>query len=200
MSDTDILELIKQGKDQRAFAKLYTHFPKVAKLVRDNNGMKDDARDVFQDALIIFHRKARSADFVLTSSISTYLFSVCRNLWREELRRRNRSLSKWEVEDVPEVAADLPALLAREGEFSLAEKALRTLGEKCIDVLQRFYIAHEPLMDIAQALGFAGEGAAKTRKYKCLEEARKRFRELAKMSSAGTSGSADHMDHQHMNA
>ncbi len=179
MSDTDILELIRQGRDERAFAKLYAHFPKVRKLVRDNSGSSDDAKDVFQDALIIFHRKARSSDFTLTSAISTYLFSVCRNLWREELRRRNRSLSKWDVEDMPEEPPELAAMLAREGEYSTAEQALRTLGEKCLEVLKRFYIAKESLNDIARSLGFAGEGAAKTRKYKCLEEARKRFRELA---------------------
>lgn len=179
MSDTDILELIRQGHDQRAFARLYAHFPKVRRLVRDNSGSSDDAKDVFQDALIIFHRKASSADFTLTSSISTFLFSVCRNLWREELRRRNRSLSRWDTEDLPEEEADITSLLAREGDFSLAEKALRTLGDKCLEVLTRFYIARESLLDIAHSLGFAGEGAAKTRKYKCLEEARKRFRDMA---------------------
>lgn len=184
MSDTDILELIRQGKDQRAFARLYAHFPKVRRLVHDNSGSADDAKDVFQDALIIFHRKARSSDFVLTSSISTYLFSVCRNLWREELRRRNRSLSRWDTEDLPEQEVDITALLAREGDLDLAEKALTTLGDKCLEVLKRFYLTKESLLDIARALGFAGEGAAKTRKYKCLEEARKRFRDMAQHTAA----------------
>lgn len=178
MSDRDIIELIRQGRDERAFAKLYAHFPKVRRLVRNNSGSADDAKDVFQDALIIFHRKARSAEFALTSSISTYLFSVCRNLWREELRRRGRTLARWEVTELPEETAELAAILAREGEYATAEKALGTLGERCLEVLKRFYITREPLQQIAQVLGLAGEGAAKTRKYKCLEEARKRFREL----------------------
>jgi len=69
-------------------------------------------------------------------------------------------------------------LLAREGEFKQAEQALKSLGAKCVDVLIRFYVKHEPLALIAKALGFSGEGAAKTRKYKCLEEARKRYRHL----------------------
>lgn len=188
MSDTEILEMIRQGRDQRAFEKLYAHFPKVRRLVRANSGSGNDAKDVFQDALIIFHRKARTADFVLTCSVSTYLFSIARNLWREELRRRNRSMSRWDVEDMPEEEADLSSLLAREGDYTTAERALRSLGDKCLEVLKRFYIAKESLVDIARALGFAGEGAAKTRKYKCLEEARKRFRELVRHT--------DHHDHQ----
>ena len=52
-----------------------------------DGGTRDDAKDIFQDALIIFHRKVRSEEFVLTCAVSTYLFSICRNLWREELRR-----------------------------------------------------------------------------------------------------------------
>ncbi len=188
MTDQDIIELIRKGRDQAAFNRLYAHFSKVQRLVRANSGSRDDAKDVFQDALIIFHRKARSADFVLTSAVSTYLFSIARNLWREELRRRNKSLTRWDVEDMPQEEADMPAMLAREGDYSTAEQALRSLGDKCLDVLKRFYIAKESLVDIAHALGFAGEGAAKTRKYKCLEEARKRFRELARHT--------DHHDHQ----
>lgn len=179
MSDAEILELIRQGRDERAFGALYAHFPKVRRLVRDNSGSGDDARDVFQDALIIFHRKVRSSELVLTSSISTYLYAVCRNLWREELRRRDRTLTRWEITELPEEPAGLAAMLAREGEYATAEKVLHTLGARCLEVLKRFYIKREPLQQIAHALGLAGEGAAKTRKYKCLEEARKRYRHLA---------------------
>lgn len=179
MTDQEIIENIRRGRDQEAFGVLYQHFGKVQRLVRANSGTRDDAKDLFQDALIIFHRKARAADLVLTCAVSTYLFSICRNLWREELRRRNRTLSRWEVEDMPQEESDITALLAREGEYSTAERALSSLGEKCLEVLKRFYIARESLVDIARSLGFAGEGAAKTRKYKCMEEARKRFRELA---------------------
>jgi len=189
MSDPKILEAIRNGSDHAAFVALYTHLPKVAHLVRQNSGSKDDAKDLFQDALVIFHRKVRGEGFTLSSSISTFLFAVCRNLWREELRRRNRTLTNWKLEDAADEPADLTALLAREGEYSVAEKALKSLGEKCLDVLKRFYVLHEPLQAIAKTLGFAGEGAAKTRKYKCLEAARRRYKELLAASlPAGEAG------------
>ncbi|MBL8002220.1 MAG: sigma-70 family RNA polymerase sigma factor [Flavobacteriales bacterium] len=178
MSDPEILQAIRDGRDHAAFTALYVHLPKVIRLVKANSGGRDEAKDIFQDALVIFHRKARTEGFTLTSSISTFLFAICRNLWREELRRRDRSLTDWKLEGLPDEPADLTALLAREGEYRTAEQALRSLGEKCLEVLKRFYILHEPLTQIARALGFAGEGAAKTRKYKCLEEARRRYRQL----------------------
>lgn len=179
MDDQRIIEFIHQGKDQEAFKALYAHLPKVEHLVRQNCGHGGDAKDIFQDALIIFHRRVRSDGFVLTSSIGTFLFAVCRNLWRDELRRRNKVMGEWKLDAEAEEPADLTALLAREGEFKQAEQALKSLGAKCVDVLTRFYVKHEPLALIAKALGFTGEGAAKTRKYKCLEEARKRYRHLA---------------------
>ncbi|QQR85274.1 MAG: sigma-70 family RNA polymerase sigma factor [Flavobacteriales bacterium] len=184
MSDADILSLIRQGRDHQAFVKLYAHLPMVERMIRQNSGTKADAKDVFQDALIIFHRKAKTEDFQLTSAISTFLYSVCRNLWRDELRRRDKTLTNWEVREAADDPADISALLAQESGFKLAEQALTSLGDKCLEVLRRFYIAKESLIDIAKALGFAGEGAAKTRKYKCLEEARKRYRRMTASAHA----------------
>lgn len=186
MDDQRIIEFIQQGRDEEAFKALYDHLPKVEHLVRQNSGRSGDAKDIFQDALIIFHRRVRAEGFSLTSSISTFLFAVCRNLWREELRRRDKSMGEWALEGAMDEPADLAALLAREGEYKRAEQALKGLGAKCLDVLTRFYVKHESLQLIAKALGFTGEGAAKTRKYKCLEEARKRYRELMRSTVATT--------------
>lgn len=186
MEDQRIIGLIQAGKDHEAFKALYAYLPKVEHLVRQNSGRSGDAKDIFQDALIIFHRRVRSADFTLTSSIGTFLFAICRNLWRDELRRRNKSLGEWKLDTEADEPADLTSLLAREGEFKQAEQALKSLGAKCVDVLTRFYVKHEPLAVIAKALGFSGEGAAKTRKYKCLEEARKRYRQMMNASVANT--------------
>ncbi len=186
MNDQRIIELIRQGKDHEAFKALYAHLPKVEHLVRENSGRPADAKDIFQDALIIFHRRVRVEGFVLSSTISTFLFAVCRNLWREELRRRNKTLTRWSAEEGGDATVDLTAMLAREQEFQHAEEALKSLGTKCLEVLTRFYVKNEPLTMIAKALGFAGEGAAKTRKYKCLEEARKRYRHLAVPTTQAT--------------
>ncbi len=186
MDDQRIIDLIIGGKDHEAFKALYAHLPKVEHLVRQNSGRSSDAKDVFQDALIIFHRRVRTGGFVLTSGIGTFLFAVCRNLWREELRRRNTTLTEWKLDDEADEPADLTALLAREGEYKRAEQALESLSDKCLEVLTRFYVKHEPLSAIAKVLGFAGEGAAKTRKYKCLEEARKRYRMLVPVAVATT--------------
>ena len=177
MTDEEILLMLREGREHAALTKLYAHLLKVERMVRNNSGTHADAKDLFQDALIILHRNVRKPEFALTCGLGTYLYAICRNNWQSELRRRGRFTQ--ELETVPDAPMDLDTLLADEGRNGLAERALSSLGATCLDLLKRFYLLKEPLVAIAKSLGLAGEGAAKTRKYKCLEEARKRFRTLA---------------------
>ena len=176
MNDVEIIETLRSGKRQKALAKLYAHLPTVERLVRRNSGTRAEAKDLFQDALIVFLGQLKDPAFRLSCSIGTYLYAICRNKWQEELRRQGRFTQ--ELESMPDDPTDLGALLADDRRFGLAERALRSLGDKCLELLRRFYLLKEPLSAIAKTIGLAGEGAVKTRKYKCLEEARKRYRTL----------------------
>ena len=181
MSDQEIISQLRTGQQHKALVKLYAHLPKVERMVRNHSGTRADAKDLFQDALIILLGKAKDEGFTLSCSISTYLYAICRNRWQEELRRRGRFTQ--ELEALPEEPNDLGAVLADEQNISLAERALQALGDKCQELLKRFYLLKDPLLTIAKSIGLAGEGAAKTRKYKCLEEARKRYRSLLAQGS-----------------
>lgn len=176
MTDLEILLHLRSSAAHKALVKLYGHLPQVERMVRNNGGTRADAKDLFQDALIILLGKAKKEGFTLNCAIGTYLYAICRNKWMEELRLRGRFTQ--ELATMPDEPGDLAQLLAEEGRFASAERALRSLGDKCLDLLKRFYLLKEPLQQIASAIGLAGEGAAKTRKYKCLEEARRRYREL----------------------
>lgn len=181
MNDQDIILQLRSGEQHKAVVKLYTHLPKVERMVRSHGGTRADAKDLFQDAMIILLGKAKDEGFVLTCSIGTYLYAICRNRWQEELRRRGRFTV--ELEATPDEPTDMGAMLMEEEHFGLAERALQALGGTCQELLKRFYLLKEPLLTIAKSIGLAGEGAAKTRKYKCLEEARKRYRVLLAQGS-----------------
>ena len=181
MTDPEILSHLRSSAAHKALVKLYGHLPKVERMVRNNGGTRADAKDLFQDALIILLGKAKEEGFTLNCAIGTYLYAICRNRWMEELRRRGRFTQ--ELTALQDEPGDLTQLLAEEGRFASAERALRSLGEKCLDLLKRFYLLKEPLLTIAKSIGLAGAGAAKTRKYKCLEEARKRYRDMLAQGS-----------------
>ena len=90
MDETEIFERIKKG-DEKALEFIYKkYYRMMTKLVITNSGTEDEARDVYQDALVVFWQKATSGKLVLTSKISTYVYSICQNLWRKELDRKKR--------------------------------------------------------------------------------------------------------------
>ena len=41
----------------------------------NNNGDEDDAKDVYQEGIIIVYNKIKSGDFELTSKLKTYIYS-----------------------------------------------------------------------------------------------------------------------------
>ena len=55
-----------------------------------NNGYPEDARDIFQEAMIVLFEKAKLNSFVLSCQIKTYLYSVCRRLWLKKLQQQSR--------------------------------------------------------------------------------------------------------------
>lgn len=179
MSDTELLAALRNGSEEQAFTQLYRHLPDVMSLVRNHGGSRSEARDLFQDALVILHEKAQDSGFVFSGSLSAYVYGICRNLWLAEIRLKGKA-RKYEEALLAQPFNDHVATTSEPDEplMQLAERAFAALGDKCRDLLTRFYLRNEPLAAIAQAFGYAGEGAAKTRKYKCLEQAREKYRTL----------------------
>jgi DNA-directed RNA polymerase specialized sigma24 family protein len=60
----------------------------MTKMVMSNSGTEQEAKDIYQEALVVFWQKSTSKKLVLTSKISTYIYSICQNLWRKELDRK----------------------------------------------------------------------------------------------------------------
>jgi RNA polymerase sigma factor (sigma-70 family) len=152
-------------------------FPLIKFLVTQNGGSDEDAEDIFQDGIIIIYNKINLNQFVLTSSFKTYMYSVCRNLWLQKLNKRKAIFDK--LTDVEEYI-DLPKAMLTEASVEEAELHriiqihFLSLNEDCQKVL-RLFTKNIPLRDIASIMGFKTENYAKTRKYLCKEELKKRI-------------------------
>ena len=163
MSEQELFERIK-GNDEKALEYLYKkYYRMMTKMVITNSGTEEEARDVFQDALIVFWQKARSGNLVMTAKISTYIYSVCQNLWRKELDRKKR-LSNEEKDSPVSLDMETP-----EREKIIA-KCLDQLGDTCRKVLMYYYFDEMSMQEIADKLGFANTDTAKTKKYKCKQK------------------------------
>ena len=164
MSDDKVLELTRHGNEQ-ALEYLYRkHYRMMLRLVIKNSGTEEEAKDIFQDALIVFWEKARQPEFVLTSRLSTFLYSVCQNLWRKELDRKSRFVREPQTEMQSDEDPD------QKERAEIVNRCIAQLGETCQKILMYYYFDRLSMVDIAEKLGLSGADTAKTKKYKCKQE------------------------------
>ncbi|UII20965.1 RNA polymerase sigma factor [Fulvivirga ligni] len=169
MKDNEVFERICRG-EENALEYLYKkYYRMMTKLVISNSGTEQEAKDIYQDALVVFWQKATSGNLVLTSKISTYLYSICQNLWRKELDRKRR-LSHEEKDGEEYIDVDTAE------RSKIITDCIGQLGDTCKKVLMFYYFDGLSMQDIADKLGFANTNTAKTKKYKC----KKKLDELVK--------------------
>lgn len=160
MKDSEVLEKISRG-DEKALDYLYRkYYRMMTGIIIKNNGSEHEAKDVFQDALIVFWQNVTSGKLVLTSKISTYIYSICLNLWRKELDRKSR-LSHEEKEEVEYIDDE------QKERAKIIHQCISGLGEICKKLLTYYYFDDMSMQDITEKLGFANTDTTKTRKYKC---------------------------------
>lgn len=159
-----------RNKEADVIRSLYQeHFPLIEHLVVSNSGSKDDALDLFQDGMMVIYRKSRDGDLELTCSFKTYLFSICRNLWLKRLRK-NRNLEVTILTDEESIDTEnLETTFDEQERYRFFKSKLNRLGPDCQQVMTLFFEGIS-MIRIAEIMGYASEGYAKKRKFKCKEK------------------------------
>ena len=171
-NDDDILGMLRASLKHRneALNILYDNlYPGIARFILKNSGNVLDAKDLFQESLIVFYEKAITPDFVLTGSIKNYLHAVCRNLWFKRLRNAGKEVS---YENLDIQGAFIYESLDEESDDrrQIFAKLMNEIGEGCRDILMRFYFERQSMKDIAADLNLANEGVAKNKKARCIQK------------------------------
>jgi RNA polymerase sigma factor (sigma-70 family) len=152
---------------ERIYARTY---PMVLHYVKKHGGTSDDAKDLLQEAMILFYEKLLQGNLTLTSSISTYLMAICKNLWRSLYRKRSKFSGF--PDEVSQQLADDSA-----GDYTRAElnivQYMESLGQKCKDILVDFYYHNLRMDQIADRYLYRNVHTATVQKFKCLERLRK---------------------------
>jgi len=169
MKDAELIKKIERG-DESALDYLYRkNYKMIVNLIVKNSGTEDEAKDIFQDSLIVFWQKVIKKELVLSSKISTYLYSICLNLWRKELTKKQR-FSREEKENSEEI--DIDAYERRK----IVRNCINKMNATCRKVLMFYYFDNLSMQDIADKMGFSNAATAKTKKYKCKKELDKTIR------------------------
>lgn len=153
-----------------------SHFPMALQLVLRNNGNEDDAKDVFQESVIVLYNKVKSGNFELNSKLNTFLYSVCRRLWLKRLKQQSRNAGNInDFEEFISVEEDLDRFEDQDLKFKQMNAALSLLGEPCRTIIDDFYMKNRSMQDICDKFGYTNTDNAKTQKYKCLQRLKKLF-------------------------
>jgi len=148
----------------------------VQSFILNNNGSYDEARDIFQEAMIALYEKAQTESFVLTCQIKTYIYSICRRLWLKRLQQLGRYTTQVDsIEETVAVAEDMEAHEKRNVEFAIMDRALNSLGEPCKSLLEGYYLKKMDMNALAREFGYTNADNAKNQKYKCLMRLKKLF-------------------------
>ena len=173
-AETTLLEMLKDG-DQRqvdeALSQLYQqYYEPINQLVQSNNGTEEEAEDIFQETIFTFYTQLRHKQLQLKCSIQTFLYSVARNRWLDELRRQKRTVKLVENHKFIPIQDDQISTLFETDRSQQLATLIRMLDEKCQQVLVHFYFDRYRMQQIASLLGFANEQVAKNKKSKCLKK------------------------------
>lgn len=126
----------------------------IQALIINNNGSADDAKDIFQEAMIVLYEKVRSGTFELNCQIKTYVYSVSRRLWLKRLQQLNRYSAPVEnLESLVPVEDEIEAHEQRNLEFDMMNKAISSLGEPCKSLLEAYYLQKEICRILRPVLG-----------------------------------------------
>ncbi|MGB1103511.1 MAG: RNA polymerase sigma factor [Crocinitomicaceae bacterium] len=174
MNQAKIIAQLKGGDRERAFSRLYNYFPKIERHIKMNSGSKEEALDIFQEALIILYKKVLSIDKSSAINMDGFLVNTCKLLWKNELRKKKvRKNSGEDGLQQLEFADEIAEQVEKERKISLIESILNEMGKTCKEMLNAFYYKRLSMDKIAKQFGYKTVQSAKTKKYKCMEHARK---------------------------
>jgi RNA polymerase sigma factor (sigma-70 family) len=177
MKETQLIEKLKENND-KAFKLLYNYYPKIKSYLIGFGATKHEVEDVYHEALYILINKLKDPDFVLTCSVNTFLFSICKNKYIT-LNREKKKVSGLQFDSEIEFDSnhkeDIEAAIQEDQKLQVAQNAFKRLEESCKKLLKAFYVEGKRMKQIAIEFGFTSDKVAKTQKYRCLEAAKKNY-------------------------
>jgi DNA-directed RNA polymerase specialized sigma24 family protein len=159
---------------ERLFEEFYeSAFPSVASFVSQMNGTFQDAKDIFQDALVIFFEKSEDPEFKINTAPERYILGISKHLWIKKFKADLKTISLTAME----LSISIPADFFPTPHSRRLLRFLENSGKKCMDLLRGFYYEKQTMKDIAKTLGYSNEHSATVQKYKCLEKIRDSIKE-----------------------
>jgi RNA polymerase sigma factor (sigma-70 family) len=179
--DEEIVANLRSGQRMDEMIKsLYrSHFEGLCGYITHNSGSRQDAEDVFQEVVVNFIDLVQKGKFRGESSIKTFLFSMNRHTWLNELKRRGRALAREEKYEKGQdkLEPDTSQLIAGREEKAVIAALVASLGETCRKILLLFYYENLSMKEILETTDYENEQVVRNKKYKCLKQLEQKLNE-----------------------
>ncbi len=166
-SNSDLIKGIR-NHDSSVLEHVYnTHYPIIEGYITHNQGSREQARDIFQDAMIIVYKRIKSNELELTCKFGTYLYAICKNIWMQERKKylqRTQKLREQPLEVNDPGPADDPLL--QNHLTDLFNKHFDALSKDCQKILS-MYFNNFSVEDIRAAMNYKDLHHTADRKYRC---------------------------------
>ena len=139
----------------------------VAAFVRNHQGNATDGQDMFHEGMIVLDRNIREGKFRGEAPVKGYLYSICRFLWMNQLRKQahTSSVAEMPLSNEPDTLTPEVTLVTEERKTVL-NRLLQELGDRCQQILELWKLSYS-MEEIAVSLGFSSSDMARKAKYRC---------------------------------
>ncbi len=179
LTDNQYIEGLRLS-DNAVIRTIYKKFyPAIMRMVLNNNGTEQEAKDVFQESILVLYHHVQKQNFILSCALQTYLYSVAKRLWLKQLSKKSGTLKLderfYEGDDFADSENEVSVYEEREQNLTRMQESIGQLGEPCKTLLTDFYMARLGMDEIANKFGYTNADNAKNQKYKCLQRLKKIF-------------------------
>jgi len=172
-SDEELIQALKMDRvSDLVIAFMYrSYFAVLSNHIRQNSGNEQDAEDIFQEVIVTFIEIVKKDKFRGESGIKTFLFTLNKYTWLNELKKRGRAALREEKYESGKDDDERDAshwLIDREAK-GLVSALMDKLGEVCKTILTAYYYEDLPMKEILPMVNFENEQVLRNKKYKCLK-------------------------------
>lgn len=162
-TDNEIIECLRNRQSYVVHYLSDRYMPMIKLMVSQTGGSTEDARDIFQDGLIIMLEKLDDKQFALTCKFKTFLYCVCEHLWKTLLEKRVAASKYLNRTSEPEFEKDFTEVMDHQMYEKIFQEVFKTLDPISRKILKMYWEEKTP-QEIADKLGYTN---GYVRKKKC---------------------------------
>ncbi len=158
-------------ENNSAFMLLYKYyFPSVEKMVLSNSGDSDDAKDIFQEVMIVFLEKLRQENFILSASIKTYIYAVTKNVLLKTIKKDRKSQSLDYILNDDFLLQIDDTIEEEISKVEILKEYVDQISLHCQKFINDVYLKNKTILQIQKEYGYTTKHNAQNQKYKCIEQ------------------------------